>query len=338
MKRTPAVPRAFLAVASFAAACSEPPARLDQPFDWEVSRHEMRNALLATCGASGTLYATGGHDGSGVLLRYIGRRWVSEALFPRAPLHACWVGTEDAALAVGEKGEIYRRNAEGWRDESVDPAVTLYDVAAFGEGGRAIAVGSDEGAPIALHYDAENEEWARAPLPSGAPGALRALWAASSSQVWAVGDGGSALFFDGQAWRSEDSTSTEPLHALHGIGDQELYAVGGTDEGLILVRTPAGWTTFAETEMTLRAVWTAPRHPLYAAGAASYLVRFDRRRGVLQATHAEIRTPARELCLTDLLGVDDAVFATAANCETERGAMLSHGSSFAGPLFIGQQQ
>src|SRR5207245_237473 len=62
------------------------------------------------------------------------------------------------------------------------------------------------------------------PLPSGA--VLRGVWAVSPTDVWAVGDGSTALHFDGTTWRAV----TVPAMAfgqMWGSGSNDIWAAGG---------------------------------------------------------------------------------------------------------------
>jgi hypothetical protein len=70
------------------------------------------------------------------------------------------------------------------------------------------------------------------PTPSGIGDDLRAVWGASASAVWAVGDNGSAVFYDGQRWQSFPIPPLRqmPLNmvAVHGSSPGNVFALGGT--------------------------------------------------------------------------------------------------------------
>ncbi|MBL8950425.1 MAG: hypothetical protein JNK82_06590 [Myxococcaceae bacterium] len=57
---------------------------------------------------------------------------------------------------------------------------------------------------------------------------LLALWGSGPRDVWASGRGGVLLHFDGETWRRSDSGTTEPLWAFAGRGPNDVFAVGGT--------------------------------------------------------------------------------------------------------------
>lgn len=98
-----------------------------------------------------------------------------------------------------------------------------------------------------------------APLPQGS--ALRALWARSPNDVWAVGDGGVVLRWFGSFWAPEHSGTLRNLYAIWGRGD-ELWM--GGDGGIILHWDGAALSTIASsTTERLRAI---------AGGASEVLI------------------------------------------------------------------
>ena len=62
------------------------------------------------------------------------------------------------------------------------------------------------------------------PTPQGET--LRAVWAAAANDVWAVGDGGVVLHYDGKAFSAEHVGTSEDLLAVHGTGPNDVWAVG----------------------------------------------------------------------------------------------------------------
>ena len=58
------------------------------------------------------------------------------------------------------------------------------------------------------------------------PGGLRALWGSGPNDVWAAGEG-ELLHFDGEAWTGSFSEPTRGLGALAGRGSANVWAVGG---------------------------------------------------------------------------------------------------------------
>lgn len=59
------------------------------------------------------------------------------------------------------------------------------------------------------------------PIPQG--NYINAVWAASSTSVWAVGARGLILHWDGSAWQRVDSNATYDLTGIWGLNDNDFY-------------------------------------------------------------------------------------------------------------------
>ena len=78
-----------------------------------------------------------------------------------------------------------------------------------------------------------DDNWCwRNPLPQG--NTLRGLWVSGASDVWAVGQAGTILHWDGSAWTSVPSGTTNGLLGVWGSGASDVWAVG--ERGAILER------------------------------------------------------------------------------------------------------
>jgi len=111
------------------------------------------------------------------------------------------------------------------------------------------------------------------PLPQG--NRLRAIWAASATNMFAVGDGGTILHFDGKKWTWMDSTTTKDLYGIWGISANSVCAVG--EAGTFLVYNGTKWSgpTTKPTPNTLRAVWGVAPSTFVAVGDKGAIVRFE---------------------------------------------------------------
>ncbi len=85
------------------------------------------------------------------------------------------------------------------------------------------------------------------PLPQG--NTLRAVWAASPTAVWAVGDHGTLLFHNGVYWKTQPSPTRVRLNAIHGTAANDIWAAG--DDGVVLHYDGAAWTAEPEDPMRL---------------------------------------------------------------------------------------
>ena len=72
--------------------------------------------------------------------------------------------------------------------------------------------------------------WKAHAWPSGVTKtSLLDVWGVSSSDVWAVGNGGIILHYDGSTWKQQKSPVTEVLRSIYGTGATEVYAVGANN-------------------------------------------------------------------------------------------------------------
>jgi hypothetical protein len=68
--------------------------------------------------------------------------------------------------------------------------------------------------------------WAPMELPATTP-TVNWVYGFSEDDVWAVGDGGTALHFDGAAWRPVATPTDQNLWGVWGAAPDDLWAVGG---------------------------------------------------------------------------------------------------------------
>ncbi len=79
-------------------------------------------------------------------------------------------------------------------------------------------------------------EWQN-PLPQG--NTLNDIWVHSDTDIFAVGESGEILHYDGSRWTEMTSGASESLHAVWGDSPADVYAVG--DNGTILHYDGAAW-------------------------------------------------------------------------------------------------
>src|SRR5207244_9013906 len=150
-------------------------------------------------GTEGSAGSSAGGGGS------VGPTWASVVVgFPN-DLHGVWGSGANDAWAVGDVGEIIHWNGSAWTADVVDSAATRNlnavwgssagDVWAVGAGGTIVrwtGGGDGGGAPGAPGF---RLRWAG--VSSGTTNDLLGVWGSGASDVWAVGDAGTILHFDG---------------------------------------------------------------------------------------------------------------------------------------------
>ncbi|MHC4600687.1 MAG: fibronectin type III domain-containing protein, partial [Planctomycetota bacterium] len=74
---------------------------------------------------------------------------------------------------------------------------------------------------------------------------LRGVWAATATDVFAVGDNGYILYYDGNTWLEMNSGTTQALNDVWGTSLTDVWAVGAA--GTTLHFDGNGWTSVANT-------------------------------------------------------------------------------------------
>jgi len=115
------------------------------------------------------------------------------------------------------------------------------------------------------------------PQPQGNP--IRGIWATSATDIWAVGDFGAILRYNGTSWQVIESGTTENLRAVWAGSAQDVFVVG--DAGKILRSTGAAFSTMtSNTVQSLRGIWgNSATEEVWAVGLGGVLLRFDRGSG-----------------------------------------------------------
>jgi len=107
----------------------------------------------------------------------------------------------------------------------------------------------------------------------------------SDGEGWAVGDNGTILRWDGSAWNSVASGTTENLNGVHCVSSNDCWAVG--DNGTILRWDGSAWNNVASgTTYDLFSVACEPNNPnnCFASGGSIFAwFFFTWYRGVIQS-------------------------------------------------------
>jgi hypothetical protein len=142
--------------------------------------------------------------------------------------------------------------------------------------GRALWAGSaddiwviDSAGDGFLHWDGAT--WSDVESPAGG---LRELWGSTGSSIFAVGDQGAVVHFDGTGWTTQRTPgATGTLRAVWGVSADEVYAAG--EAGSLIRFDGAGWSAIESgTEETLAGVWARSESEIWTVGPAT-VRRFD---------------------------------------------------------------
>ena len=149
------------------------------------------------------------NDGSG---------WVELVVPFNGDERAIW-GTSTSSLWVGANGALFRFDGSAWVFEH---AASTDIVALSGTSDSDVwAITGEE----ILHRDGVG--WTSIDIDTilpTAPGLLTSIWAIAPDDVWAVGDSGMLLHYDG-AWSAEDPLTDETILDVWASGADDVYAI-----------------------------------------------------------------------------------------------------------------
>lgn len=246
-------PRLLTPLALTLAACAptldEPSDDVDTDAGWALLAEELDGALLSITGTSAEdVWAVGAMAGDGPQVLHLDASgWTR---IPTGTTGDLWWGwrpadgpTTGSFWAVGEGGQVLRREGSTWDVTSVEAGITLFGVWGAAED-DVWAVGGDVAGPLgarAFHFD--GEAWTSVTLPEAAAGerALFKVWGSGSDDVWICGSGGTLLHHDGSTLSAVPSPTTRDLFTVHGLGPADVWAVGGIGSATVVHGGGAAW-------------------------------------------------------------------------------------------------
>jgi len=99
------------------------------------------------------------------------------------------------------------------------------------------------------------------------------VWGSSPTNVFAVGDAGTILRYDGSAWSPMSSGTPRVLLGVWGTGNT-VFAVG--DAGTVLRYNGTTWTSIGPGPVDdLLAVWGSSERDVYVTGSSGIILRYD---------------------------------------------------------------
>jgi hypothetical protein len=139
----------------------------------------------------------------------------------------------------------------------------------------AFAVGNENDnahGAVTLHWD--GRRWSRLPSDIVTP-ALRGVWGSSPRDVFAVGDAGTIVHWDGGAWISMESGTTETLIGVWGSGD-EVFAVGYAGTVVRWNRLRPRWSLM-ESGITadLLSIWGTGLNDVFVGGESGTMLHWE---------------------------------------------------------------
>ena len=224
------------------------------------------------------VFIVGGTFDQGEVRHFDGKSW-QKTLLSDTPL-LIWVfgfGPDDV-YAVGVAGTLVHYDGRSWRSVETGVDVGLWGV--WGSKPNDIwIVGGDvgEGTPLILHYDGVDFVTIAVPENDRGATALFKVWGIGS-KVFAVGEHGLILQFEGGDWRQvpAGAAADDDFVSLWGASEDRIVAVGGRGAARIARYDGSIWTTekFGQTP-GLSAVFMTNEQEAVVGGVNGYIGTFD---------------------------------------------------------------
>jgi hypothetical protein len=128
---------------------------------------------------------------------------------------------------------------------------------------------------VMIHFDGDSWSVSDAGAQPSFPGVQHiyyGVWAASSSNVWAVGGSGTVAHHDGTRWSVLPSITTRDLLSVRGTSDSDVWAGG---EGGAFHFDGIGWSIPASTAGQLFSVWAAKFSDTWGVNRYGEIEHFD---------------------------------------------------------------
>ena len=203
----------------------------------------------------------------GTILRGSGGSWVPENTAEPGTLYDVWGASASDMLAVGEKGVLLEYADGAWTKAGNLTSAELRGVHGFGSAGPWFAVGG--GGSIVQNLDGV---WEVGKSPTSL--VLHGVWGANPNDVWAVGNLGVMVRFDGTSWTEFDSPTGLTLYDVDGRSATDMFAIGAG--GVMAQWDGVEWSVVrSNTTVALRAVWGLGPDDVYAVGAGATIMHFN---------------------------------------------------------------
>jgi hypothetical protein len=126
--------------------------------------------------------------------------------------------------------------------------------------------------PFTATTAASPDGWAT--QASGTTWTLYGVWGASSTDIFAVGENGTILHYDGANWDSMDSGVLVALFDVWGSSSTDVFVVG--QNGVICHYDGTGWSEMSSgTTKHIRGVWGTASDNVYAVGNNGTILNYD---------------------------------------------------------------
>lgn len=159
------------------------------------------------------------------ILFYDGKSWRKEPLGVVNNFNSIDALDPKHVWAVGWESEVSFFDGKDWSTQDTGAFDNLLSVSASdSEHVWAVTSGLNLGEGSIFFYD--GDEWKLRKTPGKQQHSLNAVFALDARHVWAVGDGGDILYFDGKTWKEQRSGTEQPLYGVSALDEKHVWAVG----------------------------------------------------------------------------------------------------------------
>lgn len=184
-------------------------------------------------------------------------------------------GCDGVCYASGEAGTVLRLQNDTWQQLPAPSDLAVHCLWDSGSGlfaaGQLGRIYRFDGKQWSLHFDLHLDI------------TILAMWGSSPSSIYAVGDEGLVLHFNGLRWQRMPSGTKSALYSLWAWDNERMLAPG--DFGLMLRYNGTEWAEFnVGSEHFLYGVWGDSLSNIYAVGLSGTLAHFNGQRWQQMAT------------------------------------------------------
>lgn len=215
---------------------------------WKALPRSVYERFLSVSGTSPNLLSVSINDTirSSLIQRFAAGAWITELTSTTLSLTSIF-SCPDGALAAGSNEVVLVRSGSSWTQRAVQTPVPNNVLRAVWMSGTTMwAVGGGDYwektdmNPAAALVATGGGNFTRTTLPYS-DRILRGVWGTAPNNVYAVGDGGLVLRWDGMAWQTQPTPPLgNILRGVFGRSVNDIYVVG--DGGMILHFDGSAWT------------------------------------------------------------------------------------------------
>jgi len=113
-------------------------------------------------------------------------------------------------------------------------------------------------------------------MKSGVVDNLKDIWGVSRNEVFAVGQNGTILKYDGSSWTNMDSGSIDLLRGIWGTSGSDIFVAGGYDKsGFILHYDGNMWSMMKRFNSSINDLWGFSSNDIFAVGNEGTILHYN---------------------------------------------------------------